>query len=315
VKTGAGPLGCLALAAILLQSGCALEPQGGGGERCAAPDEPMAARLLETIRSGFPPSVAGSPPAEFFSLIAPEQIALTASDLFIADRGRGALVRMQRAQRSIGTMASLRSRVSGMHVDRFGSLYLALPAERKVVQGSTQGGVQRDFAGPASVSLPVDVTSDGVSRVFVADAAAARVVVFDRLGQVVGTVGERAAMPNPFQSVSALAHGELGLYVLDAAARRVHLIAQGGADRVWDIGQVARLPVALAADRFGRVFIADRGASRILVLGNFAGAQELKDVPPVQDLSDLWVDDFGVLYASDAAGGAVYALQIPEPCP
>jgi hypothetical protein len=315
VKATAGRLERLALAAVFFFAGCALEPQSGDGVRCAAPGEQMVVRLLETIRSGFPPSTAGSPPAELFSLIAPEQIALTASDLFIADRGRGALLRVQRAQRRLSTMASMGSRVAGIHVDRFGSLYLALPAERKVVQFSVKGGAQRDFAGPASVSSPVDVTSDGVSRVFVADAASARVVVFDRLGQVVGTVGERAALPNPFQSVSALAHGELGLYVLDAAARKVHLIAQGGADRVWDIGQVARLPVALAADRFGRVFIADRGASRIVVLGNFGSAQELKDVPPVQDLSDLWVDDFGVLYASDAAGGAVYALHIPEPCP
>ncbi|MFN0316313.1 MAG: hypothetical protein ACKVQA_14910 [Burkholderiales bacterium] len=305
-----------ALAALLMLAGCALEPREGGGQ-CAAPGAPLAATLVETIRSGPLQSAPGSAPGGLFSLISPEQIAISSADLFIADRGRAALVRLQRAQGSFSVMASMTSRVSGMHVDRFGTLYLALPGEGRVAQLSPDGGPERNFAGAGALSSPVDVTSDGVSRIFAADATGARVVVFNRLGQVMGTLGETTAMPNPFRSVTALAHGEQGLYVLDAAARQVHLIATRGAGRIWDMGQFARLPVALAADRFGRVFVADRGSSRIVVLDALGSGEPLalENVPPLQDLSDVWIDDFGVLYAADAAAGVVYSLHIPGPCP
>ena len=288
---------------------CATDGQPGAPTAlCVAGDMPIAASLLHIFR--------GAPGGSGFGLIGPEQLAVSMNDFWIADRGRGELVRADRDGRRSTMVARMPGRVAGLHVDRLQSVYIALPAQRVVRQYSTDARVEREFRDSDGGMVPVDVVADGTGKVFVADGANARVVIFNRVGQVSGTVGERLSIPNPFVSVNALAQEAGRLLVLDASARKIHIVREDGSMEFRDFGDYVQHPVAVAADPWRRIFVGDQDG-RILVFDARRAntITELQGTPRVAMLGDLWIDETGVLHLADTVGAAVYSLLLPAPCP
>lgn len=276
---------------------------------CVPPGEPVSGTLLQIFR-GTPGAGVGA------SLIGPEQIAVSANDLWIADRGRGELVRVERTAQRFSVIARVPGRVAGLHVDRLRSVYVSLPAERVVRQLGFGNRLEREYRDPDGRMIPGDVVADGTGAVFVADSANARVVMFNRLGQVTGTLGERVSTPNPFVSVNALAQGAGSLYVLDASARKIHLVRNDGAMQTRELGTLTTLPVVMAVDRWERIFVADMGGGVLMLDADPGRAPSvIGGLPRIAQLGDLWIDEIGVLHLADMAGGAVYSLQVPAPCP
>jgi len=311
-------LGIVLIVATLVQACAEVPDSGSAGRVCVAPNDPVAATLIASYRagtsqSGIPSPGAASPPS-IVSFLSPDQIAASGDDLFVADQGLSQLIRVQRASQTYRPIARLPGRVSGMYVDPFRSLYLAIPAQGAVLQMSFDGTIERVFRDPTQLSTPIDVAMDRTQRLYVADGSDARVLVFDRLGQVVGTLGERVSVPNPFSTVNGIAMGSNRVYVLDSTARRIHVFASDVAVAVLELGSTVRQPTRLAVDRWERIFVADGAGARILVLEASAPerATEIGNLSGLQQINDLWIDDFGVLYV--AAMGAVMAYQIPAPC-
>lgn len=298
-----------AMCASLALAGCA----GGGNAGPQAPlcvqaGAPVFATLLQIFRGALG-GAAGA------GLIGPEQVAVSANDMWIADRSRGELLKVDRTAQRSSVIARMRGRVAGLHVDRLRSVYLALPAQRVVRQIGSDGRLEREYRDPEGRMIPVDVVADGTGPVFVADEANARVVIFNRLGQVTGTLGERTSRPNPFLSVSALAQEGGGVYVLDASARMVHVMRDGDAMEIRELGTLVSRPVALAVDRWHRIFVADPGGRVLMLDADSARAPSLiEGLPRIAQPGDLWIDETGVLHLADTAGGAVYSLQVPAPC-
>jgi len=250
-------------------------------------------------------------------LVRPEQVAVSGPDVYIADTGAGVLLRTDRMGSTFARVATLPStRIGGLAADRLGDVLLALPAESSVRMLSRGGGPSRRLGEASALTSPADVVTDGIGRIDVADALGARVVRFNRLGQVIGVIGERGDRPGPFTSATALAQDEGALYVLDGTALKVHVIPMAGNGQVLDLGSEARLPGALAVDRWGRIFVADRGRRALTVLqGTIPQIGDLGGTPPLQLATDVAVDESGLVYVADGPAGAVYVFAVPRPCP
>lgn len=310
----------LVLAHLLFFSGCAGDSAKGpaGTDACAKPTEAAAATQIGSVRTFLEAGPPGGVSATAFgSLVRPQQVAAAPGALFIADDGLRRILRVDPARGTFATLLDLRERPSGMAVDRLQTLYVALPGSRQVVQVAVNGQITSIFQDPAGRFVPVDVAVSEAGRIFVADGVNARVLALNRYGQVVDSIGERGDRTNPFRSVDALWFDGSVLYVLDATARRVFLFG----DRevlpgIIELGNVASLPVAIASDRWQRVFIADRASGHVLMLdpaGN-APPNPLAGMPRIQDLADIWIDDFDVLHVADAAAATVLSFRVASPC-
>lgn len=310
-----------AVAAVVALGGCAgaLDPGAGAGA-CVEPGQPVQATLISVIRSGSeqqdPLSAVAPSAPRLVSLIRPEQVAVSGPDVYIADSGLGAVLRTDRGGMAFNTVARLpATRLGGLAVDRFGTVMLALPGDSTLLQFGRLGSPPPPI-GAGTLSSPVDVATDGTGSIVVGDGLGARVVRFNRIGQVQAAIGERGDRPNPFSAVTAVALAADSLYVLDGLARQVTVFPASGASRAVSLGPEARMPVALAADRWGRIYVADAGRRGLTVLQ--AATPQLGDlggVPSLQSVSDVFIDESDSVYVADSAAGAVYVLAVPQPCP
>lgn len=312
---------CVAFAALLASlAGCGANGALSPAPSCLAAGAPAHATLWQTLRGGVtasdPLARAPSPAPGHVAFLQPVQVAVSGNDLFVADLGRRELLRIDRGLQTVSRFVPLPAQGGALAVDRWSSVYLIEPGLRRVVQYRRDGSLAQTYADPGSLTRPVDVVADATERVYVADAAGARVVVFNRLGQVTRLIGERGDRPNPFRSITALAASAHGLYVLDALAQRVHALDYEGAARFGFEVRVLRQPAALAVDRHERVFVADAGAATVWMFeparaGGLAG-RRLEGVR-LERPGDLWIDDAGFLYVADAHAG-VLTLTVPPPC-
>ena len=312
----------LAMAAAL--TGCAGLDGGGRASRsqCVEPGQPLQATLMTVIRAvaqrgnvlDAPPTVLAPP---LIGLVQPEQVAISGPDLYIADPALGMLLRTDRMQSDIVQIGRLPAgRIGGLAADRFGDVFLALPAEPAVRWYPRIGGSVRRIGDASALSSAVDVAVDAIGNLHVADGLRANVVRFDRLGQVTGIVGERRERATPFASVTSIALAADVLHVLDGTARQVHVLPAAGAPRVLELGAEARFPSAIAVDPWGRIFVADRGRRTLSVLQS--GAPQLGDLrglPALLGASDVAIDESGIVYVADPPAGVVYVFDVPKPCP
>jgi hypothetical protein len=307
------------LSLLLFASGCAGDPATGlaAADACARSDETVTATQLGSIRTFLEASAPSEAPTTFGSLMRPQQVATAPGALFIADGGLRRILRVDPVRATFTPLLFLKERAAGLTVDRSQTLYVAFPGSRRVVQVAANGQVTSIFQDPAGRIVPVDVAVSAASRVFVADGVNARVLVLNRFGQVVDSIGERGDRPNPFRSVDALWFDGNVLYVLDATARRVFLFGgRDGRPVVIELGDAAALPMAIATDRWQRIFVADRASGKVIVFdpASTAPPGPLVGMPRVQDLTDIWVDDFDVLYVADAVAATVLSFRIASPC-
>ena len=308
------------LTLMLFASGCAGDPATGFADAaaCTRSDKAVAATQLGSIRTFLEASAPGEAPGtNFGSLMRPQQVAAAPGALFIADGGLRRILKVDPFRATFTPLLFLEERAAGLTVDRSQTLYVAFPGSRRVVQVAANGQVASIFHDPAGRFVPVDVAVSAAGRVFVADGVNARVLVLNRFGQIVDSIGERGDRPNPFRSVDALWFDGNVLYVLDATARRVFLFGgRDGPPVVIELGDAAALPMAIASDRWQRVFVADRASGKVIVFdpASTAPPGPLVGMPAVQDLADIWVDDFDVLYVADAVAATVLSFRIASPC-
>lgn len=272
---------------------------------CAdAPREPVAARgdepLLVPWRSvvgGFlaPPTPAFGLPAKpgggaFVKWIAPGAIALRGHDLLVADLGSGRLWRADQGMQTMsavagapvgpGTALALGPDLSAWVLDVAARQLLRFARDGRLLQTLRSG-----TPGPAAFAL-----ADGGATLLVADAGLAQWSELRPAGALATTVlpkdGERR-----IGGSQAIAVGGEAVYVLDRAAARVHRVARDG--RVLaSLGEgVLKQPFALAADRTGRVFVADAQGPVLHVLDGAAALTLDAAALRVQQIGGIAVDE------------------------
>ena len=274
-----------------------------GGWRIDPQQPPQVAKLLGG-RSDF---------------VQPVGVAARNGVLLVADSGARTLWRVERARDAMAPFTTFRGGVAdagaSMQLGSDFSAWVALPAERVVVQYDARGRIVRRWANEVDAPRPVAVAvPEDRSRVLVGDSATAQVLVFDPLGQIQGRLGGR--QPLPLQSIAAMALGPRGLYVLDRLAQQVMVFdPRGGLVEVLAEHQLVQ-PRALAVDGSGRVFVSDEADQTIKV---FRGEELLGVVggrgagPSRFGRIESMALDGNLLYVADSQNARVQVLMVAPP--
>ena len=319
--------GCATTAGLLGMGVEKQEENVAGNTQACEPDSgknPLAkwsslSGSLLTRPGGIAP--AGQPDNKRIELITPVAVTAIANTLYIADAGQRAILKFDRGTQTVIRFASvpeLNTRV-GLFVDRAYTLYIADPATSSVTVLDIDGNLLQTISDISELPQPVAVaTSTTGNEVFVGDELAAHILVFNRGGSVVRTIGSGTSADNYFQSVTAITSGPDQLYVSDKLGHQVHALAPDGSYR-YAFGKDELLsPGAVAIDGHNRVYVADNGDSTIKVfrggqLEAVVGARDDSIGLGFQVISSLWESD-GLMFVADAGRASIDILRVVPPC-
>ena len=287
-----------------------LKPLGLGG--LLVPWQTIAGGWLTSKLDlqGFP--IPGSPQG-FASLIAPTALAVRGADLYIADSGSRKLYRVDTATQNMSLMPGIEVLPwTQMQVGFDHSLYV-LDAKRQTILHFTRGMQPLPTLGDAGagiVSLKSFVLDVPLGQIVASDSNSRRLVLFSPLG---GPPLLLETSMNEFRAMGALATDGRIIYAVDSACFCIAAMDDTGrfSKRIGEgvLGQ----PRALAADRYGHVFVADDldRTLKVFLRGKLYTSYKAQTLG-LTEISALAVDE-DVIYIADAMGSRVISLRIQTP--
>lgn len=217
---------------------------------------------------------------------------------------------LYRVERPFGAFERGTSLVSDVACDSRGHVFVLLRADPLVdrpapalIELDPEGGL----IGAIGEGLIADghmLAIDSDDRLFVVDRDAHQIVVLDRTGSLLWTIGERHRPGRPFAHPSAVAFGPDGtLYVADGyGASRIHRVsAEGTLLGSWGSpgkgpGQFTT-PHGLWVLADSRVLVADRENDRVQCFS--ATGEWLAEWNDFPRPMDIWSDPEGAVYVTD----------------
>jgi len=294
---------------LVLMLGCETAPRR----------EPGAYSALvsgQVIRGGFladPARVGATGP--FTQLRGPLAVAAMGPDVFIADSGLGMLLRADPAANRLTSLGKLAlAPGTRLAADVDGSLYVLDPLARRVQRLARDGRVMQVYVTDPTIASLRDLALDPVrGRLLAVDSLNRQLVAFRPLGTSSELLPLHGEPRTAVTSFDAIAVGPDALYAIDG--RCPCLVRMDFDGRVLETfgHERVRRPERLAVDRFGRLFVADRGERSIKVFRGTA----LEETIPLARLALLEVTDFAYaepwLYVADAPGTQVRMLRVQAP--
>jgi hypothetical protein len=283
----------------------------GGCE--SAPREPARYSSLTpgpVIRGGLL-GVAGP----FTPLRGPVAVAAMGPDVYIANTGLGMLLRADQVANRLtpfgprGVQPGTRLAAA---VD--GSLYVLEPAGRRLQRFARDGRLLQTFPVDPTIASLRDLALDPTrGRILGADALNRQLVAFRPLGTSSELLPLHGEPRYQITSFDALAVAPEALYALDARCRCIARLAFDGQVLATFGHERLVKPERIAADRYGRLFVADGGDRSIKA---FRGGA-LEETIPNASLGLLEATDLihadGWLYVADAPGSQVRMLRVQPP--
>lgn len=295
----------LALAGVIALAACA------GGE----PVRDDAAPARAAITGGWPGSRSDAiarplPGANRLLLRQPVGVAAAGNEVVIVDAGLRQLLRYDLTLDTLTPLASfatLHAEPVGLAIGPERSIYVADPGRRRVLRYARDGRLLQTFFDDVHLVRPSAVVVDNAGNVIVADRSLRQLVYFNPLGATLRVVDAGAG----FSAVGALAGDAARAYLLDPQGRRVLLLQDARVAQTIDLASI-RLPGALAVDRDGTLFVAERADNTVRALreGREVARYARANGAPFADISALAVDE-GRLYVADRVAGRVHVLALP----
>jgi len=251
--------GAAAFAALLLADGCASDPEAAP---VARPGQPLRWRTLQGgfLTPALPP--LGIPAAGgtgmFTRWIAPGALALQGNDLLVADTATQRLWRAELNGQLVSGVAGapvgpdsallLGPDLSAWVLDTASAQVLRFARDGRLLQ-TWRLGITR--AAPAAMAL-----ADGGATLLLADGLSATWT--EQRAGVPRSIAPELEGGARVSGVDALASAPAGgVFVLDRLAGAVHEVSrEGRVQRTLGRGELLQ-PVAIAADRIGRVYVHD----------------------------------------------------------
>ena len=308
---------------LLLALPCALIACAAG--QPAPPPAPLAPgevglTLWRSLTGGFvsaaepllgTPARPGAGP--FVTLLAPTAVALQGQELLVADSGTrrlwrsdlmlNALVPVSGVTVMPTTAVALAPDLSAWVLDGPGGQVRHLARDGRVLQSWRLGA---ELLAPAGLAL-----AELGATALVADAGQRQWLELRSPGGLALPVRPRSAAGGSV-GVDAIAVAGERVWVLDRSAGRVHRVDRGGRVLATLGGGDLKQPVALAADRAGRVWVLDAQDHSVKLLREdrpvqVFGATALR----VRQPAAIAADDRGLAVA-DRLGGQVVVLRVQE---
>jgi sugar lactone lactonase YvrE len=215
--------------------------------------------------------------------------------------------------------------VGQIAVTQSGAMYIADPANNRIVVQPVGGGTQTTIG--AGLKSPLGVAVDGSGNVYIADTGNNRIVEVSQATGAQTVIGNILVAGTPaysnyaFKSPEGLAVDLRGnVYVADTGNAKVVEIPSdpklGGATPLLQYPGAPTLakPVAVALDNKGNIYVADTGNIQVLEIP--AGGGDLQTLPGalagfgsiLSAPSGVAVDAAGDIYVSDSGANLVYEL-------
>ena len=290
------------IAALLALGGCESTPREPARYSTLTPGPLIRGGLL---------GMAGP----FTPLRGPVAVAAIGPDVYVADAGLGMLLRVDQVASRL-TPFGPRGVQPGTRLaaDVDGSLYVLDPGSRRLQRFARDGRLMQSFPTDPTIASLRDLALDPTrGRILAADALNRQVVAFRPLGtssELLPIYGEPRYQVTSFD---ALAVAPDALYALDARCRCIARLAFDG--RVLATFGHQRLvkPERIAADRYGRLFVADGGDRSIKAFRDGILEETIPNAGlGLLEASDLAYAD-GWLYVADAPGSQVRMLRVQPP--
>jgi hypothetical protein len=312
-----------AYCAAVLVLGCgAPMPEPGPGEGVRA-DTPL--QLWRVVSGGFlaaPGANFGLPArpgtGAFVRLVAPTALALRGSDLLVVDSGAGRVLRVDLVLDTVTPVAGATATpMTAVALGSDLSAWVLDGVARQVLRFARDGRLMQTFRhdGPLAASAGLALV-DGGATLLVADGGARQWLEMRPAGSVAVALRPEDAGGRGVAAVDAIAVAGDVVFLLDRNAAVVHQARRDGR-LVGRIGDgVLKQPVALAADRSGRLFVLDAQDQGLHLFTpgaapQFFTAAQLR----VQRVGAFALDD-GMLAVADRLTGQVvlHRLQrLPPP--
>jgi hypothetical protein len=277
------------------------------------PSGPVALSPYRTLLGGFlsPPGSPLGLPARpgtgaFVKLMAPTALALRGNDLLIVDSAAGRIWRADLGLNTLtpiaGAPATPATPATAVAIGPDLSAWVLDGLTRQVLRFARDGRLMQTWRGGSVSPSPVAmVLADGGTTLLVAD---------DSLRQWIevrpaGAFATPMPQDDSVRGVDGLAVGGDSVFVLDRLAGVVHVVRRDGR-LVGRLGEgELKQPVAIAADRFSRVFVLDAQDRAVKLLAAGRPAQVFDAAAlRVQQIGGLAIDE-RLLAVSDRLTGQV----------
>ena len=243
-------------------------------------------------------------------------VAVRGNDMWLIDQSTALLFHVDLALQESRAIATIRHPgTHGLFIANDDYVYVVDQFSRSVKQFDSAGNLVRTFTHPTLLAAPVDVAvTEFGAQLIVADAMRNHLVVFDLWGNAVNVLGSDRSNSQIAQSISAIATAGRRIIIVDPLMNEVSGIDLSG-NRTENYGEdELSLPVSVAADRCGRVYIADGNADGLLVgyPDTFQPTTRADlGIDNIAGITDLWIDDDRLYVASGDRGITTYLVTPP----
>ena len=315
-------LAALALAAWWL-CGCAAAPPATSSA-VELPDGSLRLEHWRSVGGGFlaapaPGTGFGVAPrpsgGAFVKLVAPTVLALAGNDLLIVDSGTARIWRVDLGLNTFTPIANPSAAPAtpgtALAIGPDLSAWVLDGVSRQVTRFARDGRPMQTYRAGNTAPAPVGIAlADGGATLLMADAALRHWLEFRPIGSfstavVPDAVRSLAGAAGAVRGVDAIATSRDSVVVLDRSAGAVHVMHRDGQIQ-GRLGEGdLKQPVALAADRYGRVFVLDAQDDALVLLRVGRAAQRITaQALRVQRIGGIAVDE-SLLAVSDPLTGQV----------
>jgi len=203
-----------------------------------------------------------------FNFVRPTGVAQRNGTLYVADPGAQALIILDSAQPREIVISRVGSEVLtspvAVALGPDGGVFLADSALGKVFMLDARGALRHAIGGEGRLGRPAGLAYDAEGRrLYVADSAAHRVVVYSPEGRFIASFGRNGAAPGEFNFPTHLALAPEGALIVDDTLNfRVQVVDRDGVPlrhfgRVGDSSGEFASPKGVAADSEGHIYVVD----------------------------------------------------------
>ena len=241
-------------------------------------------------------------------------VAARAGRVYVVDSMAGGLVQTDVFGSEIRLIRELRDgNTAGLYVTSDLIIFVVDRQSRVVLEISDTGWERRRYADSRLIPVPVDVTQiNWGSTIVIADELSKRLVLFDNLSNPTGMMNSTLSPVMSVASIGAVAANNGSVFVLDRDSREATQLDLQGRP-IATYGEDALLvPVAIAADACGRVFIADGHSDGLFVSSyEYQGTNSRAALPVgiAEAVTDLWIEGSELYVAAGPFGVHVFSIQ------